>query len=312
MTDNLFDGNGLAVTLRALSQSQVSGNTIRKLQRGRPGRHRCRRGSRSAVDHVQQLQQRGRKSHRARQCALGQPEHRGSLQYLLEQRPGEPAARVGELHSDDSERAPRRPKSLARSHRTGRGRDRRPRRRRLLDSVPRRRAPVRRRPPVPGHLRRRTTCRPARDACGTGQTAARTSRARPVLAAGSGSPCSPDTATLPAILIADALIRPYNNAKGAGVAARFGVPAGVRTLALFVINAGNSDVLKIRHGRADRADHDAEHPARRGDHRVRLVPRGDVARRRRRWRCGRDRPCVSSQRAARSEQRRRRGNRPRA
>jgi len=36
-----------------------------------------------------------------------------------------------------------------------------------------------------------------------------------------------------------------NNAKGAGLAARFGVPGGVRTLALFVIDAGNSDVLRF-------------------------------------------------------------------
>jgi nitrous oxidase accessory protein NosD len=83
------------------------------------------------------------------------------------------------------------------------------------------------------------------DVCGTGQTAALNFTGSAGAGGGIWFAGSPDSATLPGFLAADVMIRPYNNAKGAGVAARFGVPGGVRTLALFVIDAGNSDVLRF-------------------------------------------------------------------
>lgn len=244
VTDNLFDGNGLAVTLRALSQSQVSGNTIRNSSAGGLAdidvggaadqlSITCNSfsngaGKAIALGNVPSASQNieahfntfSNNDPVSLQLASGSytPATPGAL--LADRNrwhaPGGPAA--GEIVDPDG----------------------------VVSSTPF----LTDAPLCADGLRFLRILRPndmssGADVCGTGQTAALN------FTGSAGSGCgiwlagSSDSATLPAVLTADVMIRSYNNAKGAGVAARFGVPGGVRTLALFVIDAGNSDVLRF-------------------------------------------------------------------
>ena len=244
MTDNLFDGNGLAVTLRALSQSQVSGNTIRNSSVG--GLADIDVGG--AADQLS-ITCNSFSNGAGKAIALGNAPSASqnieahfntfsnndpvSLQLASgSYTPTTPSA----LHADQNRwHASTGPAAGEIVDPDG-----------VVSSTPF----LVDAPLCADGLRFLRISRPndmssGADVCGTGQTAALNFTGSAGAGGGIWLAASPDVATLPAILFADVMIRSYNNAKGAGLAARFGVPGGVRTLALFVIDAGNSDVLRF-------------------------------------------------------------------
>jgi hypothetical protein len=244
VTDNLFDGNGLAVTLRALSQSQVSGNTIRN----------------SIVGGLADIDVGGAADQLSITCnsfsngagkaiALGNvPSASQNIEaHFNTFSNNDPVS----LQLASGSYTPTTPNALhAEQNRwhasTG------PAAGEIVDpdgvvsSTPF----LADAPLCADGLRFLRILRPndmssGADVCGTGQTAALNFTGSAGAGGGIWFAGSSDSATLPAVLTADVMIRPYNNAKGAGVGARFGFSGGVRTLALFVIDAGNSDVLRF-------------------------------------------------------------------
>jgi len=244
VTDNLFDGNGLAVTLRALSQSQVSGNTIRNSSGG--GLADIDVGG--AADQLS-ITCNSFSNGAGKAIALGNvPSASQNIEADFNTfSNNDPVS----LQLASGSYTPTTPNALLADRNrwhasTG------PAAGEIVDpdGVVSFTSFLADAPLCADGLRFLRILRPndmssGADVCGTGQTAALNFTGSAGAGGGIWFAGSSDTATLPGFLTADVMIRPYNNAKGAGVAARFGVPGGVRTLALFVIDAGNSDVLRF-------------------------------------------------------------------